>query len=252
MKVTVTDVYEERARVFNGTPEEVRRDLWNSYHDSMGMFYSSRDSLQDYIERLGHIQTFVVNVQYEAPITKGEDNLMSDGLEPDAEIVRYMHGYLPHLEAAFEAAKFLVNGSDPAIDSVRRALWDSNGDVVKAALRAYGIEDTEDNRNALEAVLNLSGLAKSDSPALPPDLDVEAALGTGQGVAEAVRRAVQAGQAMSVHLGGKHSKGSVVARDLKDQKNYLLKPGSGGQSTASGARDDSSSQSQRSSLLRCC
>jgi hypothetical protein len=48
----------------------------------------------------------------------------------------------------------------------------------------------------------------------------------------------------SVHLGGKHSKGTMMAKD-EDGRLILLKPGSGNQGPQAGAKEDPSSQSRR-------
>lgn len=179
-------------------------------------------------------------------LKKAEESNLLGGLQPNADILRDMHGFQPQLEAAFEAARFLIGGSEAPIDAVRRALWEEDGDIYAAALRAYNIPVTDDNLRALKAVLAINETKKAEqAPPILPTADVKAAQGDGEPAAEGVRRALRAQQVMTVQLGGKHSKGSVVARDPETKQNYLLKPGSGPQSPAAGAREDSSSQSQR-------
>jgi hypothetical protein len=63
--------------------------------------------------------------------------------------------------------------------------------------------------------------------------------------AEEVERAFQDQFVMPVELGGKHSKGSLIARDQATGKVWLLKPGSGGQTPAAGAKEELASQSRR-------
>ena len=53
------------------------------------------------------------------------------------------------------------------------------------------------------------------------------------------------GNVKVAHLDGKHSKGSLIAKDHQTQNIYLLKPGSGGQSPAAGAQEQPASQSRR-------
>ncbi len=225
MKIIVHQPFVDHQQVFEGAPEQVRRDLIAAYRPFLGEFVDASSSLRAVLARMDMMQMFIVDVQPE-PVKKHERNLDPEDLDPNSEIVRDMHGFQPQLEAAFEAARFLVGGGEVALDTIRRVLWDADGDVVRAALLSYGMKDTEENRTALKAVQDLAGLAKSETPPLPPETHVEAALGAGQEAAEAVQRAVAAGKVMSVQLGGKHSKGSLVARDPETGRHYLLKPGS--------------------------
>jgi hypothetical protein len=68
---------------------------------------------------------------------------------------------------------------------------------------------------------------------------------SGDDVAQSVGRAFADQFVFPVKLGGKHSKGSMLARDEAEHQTWLLKPGSGGQSPAAGAAEDPSTQSAR-------
>lgn len=246
MRVTVIHNHTDREKVFEGNEYEVRRDLLEVYGRFLRrMNIDETCSLQEIIGGIDAQQAYSVDVRQDGDLQKSEGNLLGGDLDPNSEIVHDMHGYQLQVEAAFEAVRFLIGGPPAPLEHVRSALWEEDGDPIKAALRAYGLSDDEANRAAVDAVLQLQGLAKNESPPLPSGSTVEAAHGEGREAAEAVQRAVQAGKVMTVQLGGKHSKGSLVARDPEDQTVYLLKPGSGPQSPAAGAREDTSSQSQR-------
>lgn len=156
-----------------------------------------------------------------------------------------MCGLDPDAHRALSAAAFLAGGAAPHPREVRRWLR-SSSDLEGAALSAFGLADTEENRAALRAAgkaLESAGqLRKAEGE---PELDYSGAsplLPSSEGAAKAVRRAAAEGELRRVQLGGKHSAGSVVAAGQPD---LLLKPGSGPQSPAAGAREDPSSQSRR-------
>lgn len=64
-------------------------------------------------------------------------------------------------------------------------------------------------------------------------------------VAEGLKRAFSRGHVKNVFLGGKHSAGSMIARDPEGGDRWLLKPGSGGQSPARGVNEEVASQARR-------
>jgi hypothetical protein len=68
---------------------------------------------------------------------------------------------------------------------------------------------------------------------------------SGDDVAQAVARAFVDRFVFPIRLGGKHSKGSMLARDEQTHTTWLLKPGSGNQSPAAGAQQDPSTMSAR-------
>lgn len=84
--------------------------------------------------------------------------------------------------------------------------------------------------------LDLHNLASASVVAAMPD---------GVEVADAVRRGFAAETDQDLHLGGKHSKGTMMVRDPETGMMYLLKPGSGHQSPAKGAQEEGANQSRR-------
>lgn len=180
---------------------------------------------------------------------KGEEplpdlNLPDDSdLGVDSEIVRDMQGFAPHLHSVFDAARFLVNGPELGLDSIRRALYREDSDLEAAALRAYGIEVTDQNLQALRAVQQVQGLTKAETT---PKLEqVLPGVSQAQETASQVQRAATAGQVQSVDLKGKHSKGTLLVKDPGTKQVFLLKPGSGGPGPAAGAQEEHASQSCR-------
>lgn len=152
----------------------------------------------------------------------------------------------PARRAAHTAASFLSGlTADPR--ALRRAAWLHDQDHVAAALVAHDLPVTEEMRQSVAAVSRLQ--AQNPHPQPTPDVshpkEIVAARPEGQEAAEAVKRSFAAGEARPVTLGGKHSAGTVLCHDPKTKATWLLKPGSGDQSPAAGAREEGSSQSAR-------
>ena len=116
-------------------------------------------------------------------------------------------------------------------------------DTEKVYSGLHGLDVTEDNLRALEAILAASAMNKSEDPDIPQE--AVAVTEDGSGFAAAVQRAIAADRTEHVQLGGKHSAGSMVASDPDTDLRYLLKPGAGGQPPAAGANESGASQSKR-------
>lgn len=127
-------------------------------------------------------------------------------------------------EGAFKAAAFLSGKKTLPLEKVRQALKEHDGDMVDAALFAFGLEVNSVNRQAIVAVMGLKSFKKAEAEAEhvsiePGNLDADEA-------AEEVQRAFLTGNVQEVSLNGKHSKGTSVAKDPETGHVYLLKPGS--------------------------
>jgi hypothetical protein len=120
---------------------------------------------------------------------------------------------------------------------------DDIDDLPGVALQVYNIADTESNRAGLAAVLQMDDLGKNilgiESYKIAP-ANIE-----GTTIADAVQRAADSGYINAVQLNGKHSKGTMIAKDPHTKKVYLLKPGSGKNSPAKGVNESSATQSER-------
>lgn len=232
MKVVVTEHYTHRDRVFAGSPETVRSDLIKAYGSFLRLWLERSTSLDSVLKGLEAQQPWSVHV------------VKDDLAKTEQDVLQALHGVQSALVSALAAARFLVSGSTPTTEEVRRALWDSDGDVQAAALKAYGLEATLENRAALQSVVSMQSLEKSEPETLPANAHIEPGHAEAAMVAEAVARGIEAGEVEVVRLGGKHSKGSMLVQDPAGER-WLLKPGSGGASPAAGVRDDPSTQSQR-------
>lgn len=173
------------------------------------------------------------------------EEAMAKSEGPDVnEVAQDMIGFRPHNTPAFEAARFLAGGVEPSLEQTRRALHQNDGDIEAAALAAYGFEVTDQTRRALAAVKQMSSLKKGEE-AYETATSIESPNPNGEDVAEALRRAYADRFVLPIKLGGRHTKGSLIARDQEGGKTYLIKSGSGQQSPAAGAAQDPSSQSVR-------
>lgn len=165
-------------------------------------------------------------------------------LDTDSPIIEAMLGGAPHRHPAFDAARFLAGGHELPEERLREAAWEHDGDPEPAALRAYGLPVTGNMLAALRAHMQISKLRKDEIQAVQAQ-EVVPIMATSQDAADGIRRAFKEHWVYPVQFGGKHSKGTLLARDGHTGTVFLLKPGSGGQSPAAGAKDDPASQSRR-------
>ena len=186
------------------------------------------DVLQDWVElKKNDVQV--------AQFVKAEPDLSHNVFEDQL-------GMRPQQDAALKAAKFLAR-VEPDADLFRQHLL-AGLTVDDAALLAAGMDATGANRRALLAVLDLQDgkLAKSEPG---EKFEVQALMPDGTSVAEAIQRGFDAETHQDLHLGGRHSKGTMMVRDPDSGLMFILKPGSGKQSPALGAREEGASQSRR-------
>ena len=181
-----------------------------------------------------------------AGIQKDEEQISSWVLRQSEPEVGYnvseeMLGLTPKTDSYLEAARFLGH-TEPDRLAFRQALL-ADHDLVSAALISVGLPLDADSRKAFRAVLKLlasQGIKKSEKTH-----EVQALMADGAEVADGVRRGFGQGNEQELHLGGKHSAGTLMVRDPETGQMYLLKPGSGGQSPARGAREEHANQSRR-------
>jgi hypothetical protein len=237
VQVVVIEHYGGRRRQFEGRDQDVAGDLLQAYPFLLTK-YGPHASVDLLVKALDRCQG------YTAATTGGDLILKSDRVAAGADesVVGDQLGGWHRFAAAFEAAAFLA-GREEAM-SPRDAMLAADEDVERAALIAYGMEPDGANLGALRAVQAAQGpLQKAE--ALQTALRAAPATPDAQAFAEAVQRALDAGAAFPVRLGGKHSAGSLLALDPKTQERFLLKPGSGKQSPAAGAREEGASQAKR-------
>jgi hypothetical protein len=235
------NLYSDVAKTVEGTPAEVEAELLRIYPFLNSSNPNDHGDVPNLIEHLNCEQAYeaeIVDHGNELPLHKSEpSNLQGQ----DDEVVAAMLGYHHKLNSALDAVKFLAGGAPASGERVRQALWEADGDPEEAALRAYGLEVSPSNLAALRGFQSLS----KAQPEPVQAQTIEPGHPDAGEVAERVGVAFRDRFVLPVALGGKHSKGSMLARDQKSEDTWLLKPGSGGQSPAAGAKEDPSSQSRR-------
>lgn len=258
MKVLLVNHYTGRERVLEASPGDMERDLLDLFPYLRSPNLDERGDLGELIDHIDSMQGFTAEV-IEGGLKKAEGepdgeqgttrNLVPDGgMDTDHPVVRAMLGeHTTDHVAAFEAAAFLAGHPGTPLERMRRALWDEDGDYMAAALRVHGLEPTEPNLRALKAVLDMGreGRPMTKAEQAIADADVRAVTPEGEDTAAAVRKAFEDRFVFPVRLGGKHSAGSMLAKDEESGKVFLLKPGAGGQSPAAGAQEQPATQSQR-------
>lgn len=248
MKVTIHDHYSDVSRSFEGTRAVVYAELLRNYpwlHDDPDMPHD----VEGLVDTLDNSQAFEAEIEDlgdSSTLTKAESNLASREIRPDSPHVLDQLGHNHNLMSTFDAARHLVRGNEPSLDQVRKALWEADGDVERAALHAHGIEPSEGNLRALRAVRDITSHKKGE-PQTVTARDVQPGTPDASEFAAAVGRAFSDRFVFPVEMDGKHSKGTLLARDVEGGDVFLLKPGSGGDSPAAGVAEEMASQSRRES-----
>lgn len=252
MKIVVHNHYSESDEVFDGEPKRLYHRIvdhypWLAHHD-----VEDAGDLEALLEQLDSSQGFSVDIVEGAPtqgLSKSESaagNLRGDAPEEASEAAVDMLGFNPTIHPAFGAARFLSGRSEVDLQTIRKALY-QHEDYVDAALAAYGLEVSDTGRRSLKTVISMGDFNRPQpsQATVPPGREIVAGTSDAGETATALRRAWANRQVAATHLDGKHSKGSLLAKDSMSDRVYLLKPGSGGQSPAAGAAEERASQSRR-------
>lgn len=168
---------------------------------------------------------------------------------PESDVVSDMIGASNPFHRLIEAAKLVANRDSIPLERARYAFVRFEDDPEAAALYAVGLQDNQANRSALHAAAESSPMHKAESVeddgAVKPPHTI---LPTDEDSKKMVDEIINAYREHGVHkieLGGKHSKGTLIARDPRTMHVWLLKPGSGSVSPAAGVADETASQSSR-------
>lgn len=232
MKVTISNLYSGHSHDFVGSEKQIAFDILQAYGDFIKMRIGNRFDLGSILRAIAHQQAFQVEVDKD--LKKAEDQ-QNDHIASSV-------GHVNRLEAVIEAARFLVGRPAPSQEGIHEALWEADGDEILAGLLIAGLEDTEDNRKALESIVDIKALGKSEEQQLK---HVVAATPDAEQVAASVQKAVDAQLLEPIKLVGKHSQGMMLAKDPDGGGTWLLKPGYGNNSPAAGVNESGASQSQR-------
>lgn len=172
-------------------------------------------------------------------VKKSEQNLSQ--ISPDSELIQDILGFNPSSSKIFDAARFLSGNTTVSLDKFRQALYEED-DLPSAALKAFGLEITPDNLKALESIQSIQHLNKNEQPCTAQS--VVAGTSSGKDVTEQLKASFKDHFVVPVTLGGKHSAGSMLARDNEKATTWLLKPGVGG-SPAAGVDEEPAPQATR-------
>jgi len=183
-------------------------------------------------------------------VKAAEDDLAKlPGMDPQKlashPVIHAQLGFDPSTHPAFKAARFLAGNATITPEAERAALRAEDGDPERASLLAYGIPHNEANLRALRSIVDMKELRKDETDPQPHASTCVAAHPEGDEVAQAISRAFRDKFVFFVALGGKHSKGSMVAFDEQTKTTWLLKSGSGGAGGAAGADQDPSNPNAR-------
>lgn len=155
-----------------------------------------------------------------------------------------MAGFNPLASRPFRAVQFLTGRPEVSHQVARRAVA-HQGSLVDAALAAYGMELTDEHRRAVMGATHLVDFGQYTKTDIPEGEEVKALSPDSEQTAEGVRDAFSNGEVKPATVDGKHSKGSLIARDTQNDSVYFLKPGSGGTSPAVGVDQEDASPSNR-------
>lgn len=246
MKVLVYNLYTDKEHEFEGSEAKVYGMLTDHFPWLASTDSDHHNDVASLVDQLEASQTFSAEI-LGVPVKKSEGNLAGGAdLDGASEIALDMLGFNPIVHPAFAAARFLSAKPEKGLKEIRQALYDEDGDWLDAALNVYGLERNESNRRALKAVMGMGDFGKHESrQELPAGKDIQPGTPDATNAVLGIQRAFKEHMVRVAHLNGKHSKGSLIAKDGESDTVYLLKPGSGGQSPAAGAQDESASQSRR-------
>jgi GNAT superfamily N-acetyltransferase len=252
-------------RVRGGKHSSMAHALHEKIARKHGLGYEADKNLDDYISdrRWNDAENASFDNKYapysytlksEAPVIPGRyrqqytRNL--DGwveLEQYIPIAMEQSGYIAGLQKHLDAACRMIGAPVPhefALNKARELLNETE-DLSEAALKALNAY-SQQNLDTLPLFLNDTELLKAEG--YLPGIEtykISPVRMEGTETADAVQRAVDSGYINPVKLNGKHSKGSMLAKDPQTKMVYLLKPGSGKNSPAKGVNEDSASQSER-------
>jgi hypothetical protein len=173
-------------------------------------------------------------------------------MEECAIVASAMGGSQHSRMAYFDAAKYLANGGDLSLDAIRKSLTKHEEDFEAAALAAYNLAVNDRNREALRILANANCFSKSEAmPEMrePVQFRILPFCNDANQTAEMVQRAFDNGYFNRVNLNGKHSVGSMVAKDPKTNTPFLLKPDISESSPAMGMNDAINSPSERAAAF---
>jgi hypothetical protein len=177
-------------------------------------------------------------------ISFGSKHIVDGGKRRESDVIEDMLGANYKFHELLVAAKFVSGRKEFPLDRVRYSFVHHEDDPEAAALYACGLEDTEQNRESVRAISKMVDVVKFE-PVVETPKNIEAFDPYDKEVADEIKNAYKAGAVERISLQGKHSKGTLIARDPRTMHVWLIKPGSGSTSPAAGVSDETASQSAR-------
>jgi hypothetical protein len=240
MRVKIYNIYSDTKQVFEGDPAHVEAEILRHYSWLRSPDPEDQGDVAALVDHLNSAQSFEAEIEDPGEAMAKSEPQSRAG--DDKDVIHAMLGYHANLHENLDAARFLRGGAPVPYDQVRRALWEGDGDAEEAALAAYGFDVSPASLKALRAVRDMSQMIKAETAMAPAE--VEPGHPDAAAAAEAIKRAFDDHFVFPVELGGKHSRGSMVARDQETGVTWLLKPGVGA-TPAAGMGEDQASPSQR-------
>ncbi len=232
MNITITNAITHKSKSYTGDPAAIAHDIAVDHP----YIQARMTDLHDVIDALEENQNLIVECE-DKPLSKSEG---SGGTTAEDQLG---HDFLA--EKLFVAARWLSGNKDPiSTKAIRDAQLQHPNDAEAVALLAHQMEPSEENKEALRAVVNMETMAKAEEKRPNPPHSVLPGTDTAYGAAKAVSRAFADHTVKYIHLGGKHSEGSMLAEDPRG-KSFILKSGSGGKSPAEGVDEEVASQARR-------
>ncbi len=152
MKIYVENHATDTEKLYEGTPEHIDTLLLFDYPWLRTNDLADRGDLEGTLEHLDATQMYSVSTE--------KQDLSKSSNEP-IDYAGDQLGYQPHLTSAFHAARFLSGKDDPSAP-IRSMLWEADGDIRIAALRAFGLDANEENLAAMAAIEGMGQLSKSE------------------------------------------------------------------------------------------
>jgi GNAT superfamily N-acetyltransferase len=253
-------------RVRGGKHSSLAHGLHQKMAEKHGLSYEANQNIDDYISHkrwreapdksfddkfapysytLKSEAKVVIPGRYRPHYTRNLDGWVE--LEQYVPAAMEQAGYAANLQKHLDATNRMLGAKPNHTFTLNKArlLLDDAEDVAAAALMAYDVYSPE-NLERLDLFLNDSELLKDEAhvPSIESYKIAPVRIEATE-TADAVQRAIDSGYINPVKLNGKHSKGSMLAKDPQSKTIYLLKPGSGKNSPAKGVSEDPSSQSER-------
>lgn len=219
MRVIIKNLWTNSEQAFDGEPGEVLSDISNAFphaiHDH------TRNNLDEMLAHINQSQIFSVRKEKDIPLK-------------DSEVIDQM-GIRAIGEEFTKAARFLSGSTTQFSDSML-----AEDDIFSSILQAT------DCRASKQEVLNLSLVMKAEPTPVTPPSSILPLSPRNKSISDGIKRAFISDRVQNIYLGGKHSKGSMLATDPQSHAIWLLKPDIAGKSPAKGLADQEGGQEQAS------